>query len=169
MLHIRDTLQIMARVLIVAYGNPLRCDDGIAWRAAEMLEGKFLPDEVEIVSLHQLGPELAESASRRSMRDFYRCGRRGKSPRRGSSQSDVRWPRRTSRRASFLPCSRSSAIIGLAIRLYGTRVQAFSVTITGQNFDHGESLSPAVKAALPNLIERIHELIQECLSKTRNS
>ena len=52
------------RLLIVAYGNPLRSDDGVAWRAAAALPETFLPEEAEIVTVHQLGPELAESASR---------------------------------------------------------------------------------------------------------
>ena len=48
----------MSRVLIVAYGNPLRCDDGLAWSAAEML-APGLPGDVEIITRHQLTPELA--------------------------------------------------------------------------------------------------------------
>ena len=44
-------LQNMARVLIVAYGNPLRSDDGVAWRAADLLAEKFSIPEVEMVRL----------------------------------------------------------------------------------------------------------------------
>src|SRR5271165_5565487 len=54
----------MPRVLILAYGNPLRSDDGLAWRAAEILRARITPSEVEILSLHQLAPELAENLSR---------------------------------------------------------------------------------------------------------
>ena len=50
-------------MLIVAYGNPLRSDDGLAWRVADALEGKFSSLQVEILRLHQLTPELAESVS----------------------------------------------------------------------------------------------------------
>jgi len=159
----------MARVLVVAYGNPLRCDDGAARRAAEMLEGKFLPGEVEIVSLHQLGPELAESASQAQCVIFIDAAAGDGQPgqvqvtRMSDGSGEPAGPR------PFCHALAPASVIGLAIRLYGTRVQAFSVTITGQNFDHGESLSPAVEAALPTLIERIDELIQECRSKARDS
>ena len=155
----------MARVLVVAYGNPLRCDDGAARRAAEMLEGKFLPDEVEIVSLHQLGPELAESASQTQCVIFIDAATGDGQPgqvqvtRMSDGSGEPAGPR------PFCHALAPASIIGLAIRLYGTRVQAFSVTITGQNFDHGESLSPAVEAALPTLVERIEELIQACHSR----
>ena len=158
----------MARVLIVAYGNRLRSDDGIAWRAAEMLEGRFLPDEVEIITLHQLGPELAESASRAQCVIFIDAAASGSHP--GEVQisrmSDGLGEPADTR--PFCHALAPASIVGLATRLYSARMQAFCATITGQNFDHGESLSPAVEAALPNLIERIHELIQECLSKARN-
>jgi hydrogenase maturation protease len=159
----------MARALIVAYGNPLRSDDGVAWRAAAMLEGRFLPDEVEIVSLHQLGPELAESASHAECVIFIDAAAGDGKPgqvqvtRMSDGSGEPADPR------PFCHALAPASIVGLAIRLYGAHLQAFSVTITGQNFDHGESLSPAVEAALPTLIERIDELIQECRSKARDS
>jgi hydrogenase maturation protease len=159
----------MARVLIVAYGNPLRCDDGAARRAAEMLEGKFLSGEVEIVSLHQLGPELAESASHAECVIFIDAAAGDGKPgqvqvtRMSDGSGEPADPR------PFCHALAPASIVGLAIRLYGAHLQAFSVTIKGQNFDHGESLSPAVEAALPTLIERIDELIQECRSKARDS
>jgi Ni,Fe-hydrogenase maturation factor len=49
----------MPRILIVAYGNPMRCDDGVAWRAADALETNSCGGNVEILRRHQLAPELA--------------------------------------------------------------------------------------------------------------
>jgi hydrogenase maturation protease len=58
----------MPRVLIIAYGNPMRSDDGLAWRAADQLDRKFAGTktaaEVEIMRCHQLAPELAEVVTR---------------------------------------------------------------------------------------------------------
>ena len=51
----------MPPVLIVAYGNPLRSDDGVAWRAADILAEKLSASDVEILRLHQLAPELADT------------------------------------------------------------------------------------------------------------
>jgi Ni,Fe-hydrogenase maturation factor len=56
---LRDRLQRITRVLIIAYGNPMRSDDGLAGRAADGLEGKYPPSEVEMLRVHQLAPELA--------------------------------------------------------------------------------------------------------------
>jgi hydrogenase maturation protease len=48
-----------ASALVIGYGNPLREDDGIGWRAAELLEERLSPDSAEIIQCHQLTPELA--------------------------------------------------------------------------------------------------------------
>jgi hydrogenase maturation protease len=45
----------MKRPLIIGYGNPLRQDDGLGWRAAEILEAST----IDVVRCHQLTPELA--------------------------------------------------------------------------------------------------------------
>jgi hypothetical protein len=53
--------------------------------------------------------------------------------------------------------------MALASQLYGPRPPAFCATVTGQNFGHGETLSPVVEAAVPVLIERIEELARSLL------
>ena len=45
----------MKRPLIIGYGNPLRQDDGLGWRAAEILEAST----IDVMQRHQLTPELA--------------------------------------------------------------------------------------------------------------
>lgn len=49
----------MKRPLIIGYGNPLREDDGIGWRAVELVERDLWPGEADIMKCHQLTPELA--------------------------------------------------------------------------------------------------------------
>ncbi len=49
----------MKRPLIIGYGNPLREDDGIGWRAADLLR-KSIPEEAaDVIQCQQLLPELA--------------------------------------------------------------------------------------------------------------
>lgn len=150
----------MARVLIIAYGNPLRSDDGVAWRVAELLRGKFSADEVEIECLQQLGPELAESASGCECVIFVDAAAKQGSAGKveviefsgDSNEAPV-----ASRFCHALP---PAAILGLSERLYGSRPRAYSATIIGESFEHGESLSAAVTSALPSLVARIEELVQ---------
>jgi len=153
----------MPRVLIIAYGNPLRSDDGVAWRAAEALRQKFSPAEIEIHCLHQLAPELAETVSRfpcvifvdaASSRDTGNPGEIRVEELSGKDPADSGSP--------FFHALSPLTIIRLAERLYGAKPRTFSVTVTGQNFDHGEALSPAVAAALPDLVARIQALVRDC-------
>ncbi len=148
----------MARVLIIAYGNPMRSDDGVAWRAAAALQGRFSSDEVEIVSIHQLTPELAETIHRCEAVIFVDAANNG--PPGQISSAEIR-PLQTQPRFSHQLSP--DAIVALAHQLFGARTHAFSVTLTGACFDHGESLSPAVEAALPALVTRIEALVQQFL------
>ena len=49
----------MKPALVIGYGNPLREDDGIGWRAAELVESKLPAGAVEVMQRHQLTPEIA--------------------------------------------------------------------------------------------------------------
>jgi hydrogenase maturation protease len=49
----------MKPALVIGYGNPLREDDGIGWRAAELVEHTARAGSVEVLQCHQLTPELA--------------------------------------------------------------------------------------------------------------
>ena len=63
----------MARVLIIAYGNPMRCDDGLAWRAADEFERKLSDFEVEI--LRAASAHAGAGRNRRRLRRCDFCGR----------------------------------------------------------------------------------------------
>jgi hydrogenase maturation protease len=149
-----------ARVLIVAIGNPLRSDDGLAWHAADLLEKTIPPAQAEILRLHQLTPELAETVSRYETVIFVDAAV-------GDGQETVGEPQ--FRVISIMPDTvdlirfshalSSASVLGLSADLYGETPRAFSATLPGRNFDHGESLSPEVAAALPKLAEAIAKLV----------
>jgi hydrogenase maturation protease len=156
----------MPRVLIIAYGNPLRSDDGVAWRAAELLRGKFSAGEVEIECLQQLGPELAESASRSECVIFVDAAASQGSAGEVQVIELSAGFNKASEASRFCHALPPSAIVGLSERLYGSRPRAYCATIIGKSFEHGESLSPVVTAALPTLVARIEKLVS-VLSKAK--
>lgn len=149
----------MPRVLIVAYGNPLRSDDGVAWRAADALEGKLPDSEVEILEMHQLAPELAENLSRVEAVIFVDASEKGEP---GEIHCEELSP---TSEAPFAHQLSPGAVLLLARQVYGAGPRAFSLTLTGECFDHGEALSPAVVAALPGLVARIEGLGRQLLSR----
>jgi len=155
----------MPCVFIVAYGNPLRSDDGVAWQAAGILESKFPEHEVEILRLHQLGPELAEAITHFERIIFLDAA----FPSQGSKPGEIRiqniFPNPNASDASrFSHVVTPHTIVTLAHTLYHADVKASLVTITGENFDHGESLSDSVKAALPSLIAKVEQRVRADLS-----
>jgi len=155
----------MPHILIIAYGNPLRSDDGVAWRAADALQGKFPKKNVEILRLHQLAPELAETVRRFACVIFIDAGASaGNEP--GHIACEEISPSAAETRFShqFSP----AAVLALAAQLYGSCPKAYSVTITGENFNHGETLSAAVEQSLPAFVARIAELIEAELPKANS-
>jgi hydrogenase maturation protease len=147
----------MPRILIIAYGNPMRSDDGLAWRAADALKKKLAGADVEILRLHQLAPELAETVTRAKAVIFVDAAAPNKTNGQPgevclSPVETIEGPPRFSHQLS------PAAVVGLARQFYGINPRAFTVTLTGQNFDHGEALSPVVAAALPALVAQIEEL-----------
>jgi hydrogenase maturation protease len=152
-----DTLVSMPRVLILAYGNSLRSDDGVAWRAADALEGTCSSEEIEIVTLHQLGPELAESISGSECVIFVDAAAGPGCP--GDIQIKEVSESASSDPPGFGHTLSPAHVLTLAAQLYNTQPRAFTATVVGRNFDHGESLSAPVGAAIPELVARIHELV----------
>ena len=158
----------MPRILIVAYGNPLRCDDGVAWRAADALEGKFRDSEVEILRLHQLAPEVADSVRQRELVlfvdaacvDDVQNGRAGEIRVREVSGAETR-----ERPGHFSHVYSPAKVLRFARELYYDAPKAFMITVAGENFGHGDGLSVPVASALPELITSIQQLIEGVRTK----
>jgi len=164
---------IMPRVLIVAYGNPLRSDDGIAWRAADAIEGKFPESEVEILRLHQLAPEVADTIQNRELVLFVdaACVDSAKDSRAGEiSVREVSGNETGEHQPGHFTHAYSPAkVLDLGRELYGATPKACVITVDGENFEHGECLSAPVANALPNLILRVEQMVEDALSKPRTT
>jgi|ERR1700680_4110080 len=143
------------RILILAYGNPLRCDDGLAWRAAEELSHLDLPNGVEIITRHQLTPELALPVSQAGTVLFIDAAQHGVP---GEIRSGPVKPQRSS--SAFTHEFSAGTILSLAKELYSACPNAFAISLCGECFDHGETLSPKVEERMPQLVDQVRELIQ---------
>lgn len=145
----------MARVLIVGYGNPLKSDDSLGWRAAEEIVRQFPSPELKVMRVHQLVPEIAEEASRAELAIFIDA-------RSGEPAGHIACDQLTNETragSTFSHQLSPSTIIQLAEELYGRSPRAYLLTVSGECFEDGETLSPAVQAALPRLIARVKILI----------
>ncbi len=139
------------RALVIAYGNPLRCDDGIAWRVAE--EMRRTKPEIATRCVHQLTPELAEDASHASIVIFVDASRDGEP---GEIGCHPVLADHTS--VKFSHTLEPAQVLGMCNQIYATEPRGFLVSIAGQSFDHGQTLSSGVADALPQAIAMIKEL-----------
>ncbi len=151
-------------VLVLAYGNPLRGDDGLAWRAAHELKKAIVSPNIEIEQLPQLVPEFAEVIGRSKAVIFLDAA----TPQPGKTNPGEFFLREVLRQgvgqsvdsAFGHQCSPES-LLRLAEELYQAQPRAFIATLTGKDFGSGEKLSPAVELAIPEFVARLEKLIRE--------
>ena len=143
------------KVLIIAFGNPLRQDDGVGWRAARHLGELFQDDPVEVVFRQQLTPELVLYVSR-SSRVVFIDSEIGNAP--GTITHRNLAPARFLS-PNIIHHMDPAELLAWTRILCGQVPRATLVTITGAAFDLNEFLSPQVEAALPALFEIIKDLV----------
>ncbi len=140
-------------VVIIAYGNPVRSDDGLAWHAAKQLAR--LP-ATEIHCVQQLMPEIAEVISHARLLIFMDAAETGL-PGEVSCIKVGDGPQSIGGTSHYLS---PAELVALARLLYGATPEAFSITVCGENFDHGETLSPRIEAAIPHVVKAIADLVK---------
>jgi hydrogenase maturation protease len=141
-------------VLIVACGNPLREDDAMAWHVARTFEGSDNP--FEVVRVQELCPELAASFAGRAGVVFVDARRDGPP---GAVFCDELAPAAPD--GAFTHVLGPATLLLYAERLHGRAPRACLVSIVGERFGFGESLSPAVRRALPEVVLRLRRLGRE--------
>lgn len=153
----------MARVLIVGYGNPLRSDDGLGWRAAEELSRCLSLPEVEVLMRQQLTPELADNLTRADVVFFIDAARGGQP---GELRCDPVTPQPGTTDTHH---SSPAGILAMAQQLYGASPRVFVVSMYGECFDHGTALSATVEAGLPKLTALVEKLVRQLSARPSRS
>ncbi len=141
----------MPPCLILGYGNPLRSDDGVGWKAAAALERELSSADLLVVASQQLTPEMAETLSRCSRVLFLDAAHTGSS---GEIRMETvhRDPNAKVGDVShqFLP----PALLELAYRYFAAEPDATLLTLTGENFEFGEHFSASVERAWKEYLDR---------------
>ncbi len=130
----------------------MRSDDGIGCKAAAAIEKELGSAEVRIIAAHQLVPEMAEPVARAGRVLFLDASHAG-------APGEIRCER-THRDREFQPAALShdlspGALLELAARYFQADPPAWLFTITGCNFELGESFSEPVQAAWKAYLERV--------------
>ena len=146
----------MTPVLIIGYGNPLRSDDGIGWHAAQSLLNEWRAEQVRVEPAHQLPPEMAEWIGQAGGVIFIdACW--DAVP--GRIRSHNVRPEK-SRTASMSHYVSPQGLLAEARHLFHRTPKAVLVAVGGGSFEHGESLTPIVAAAFPDLLAKVRKMVE---------
>ena len=138
--------------LIIGYGNALRGDDGAGFLAAELLRDRIRNPEIEILSQHQLLPELMEPISRASRVIFIDASVSGRA---GKVHRIPLRPAPACARVTHH--ATPEALLAGAQSLYGHTPEATLYVIPGRNFQVGQELTPSVRRAVDQLVDALEK------------
>ncbi len=141
------------KTLIIGYGNTLRADDAAGVLAVEMLEELGMPENVELLTCQQLTPEMAEELAFCDRVAFIDACVPGDEPA-GTITQTTLVPRAVDP-GSITHGFDAPGLLALAGMLYGHIPAAEMFTISAESFDLTESLSEAVLASFPRLIQQV--------------
>lgn len=146
----------MSRVLILACGNALKGDDGVAPVVARFLQAGFCDPQTEIKTIQQWSPELAEAISNCETVIFVDT-----SVQILPGEVELKSIVPTRGMESELPSSVTPGeLLGLAEKLHGKFPQhAFTLSIGGESFGNTSQFSQAVRQAIPEAIDQIKAVL----------
>jgi hydrogenase maturation protease len=152
---------MMASVWIIGCGNPLRGDDGLGWHAAARLAGELDEQSSRVIACHQLTPELAEPIGRADLVIFIDAEQ-------GQPAGQVRCRQiaASNGTGAFSHHMTPGNLLAAARELFGSSPEAILFSVGAERFDCSDRLSESVAAALPELIERVGELVARRLRAT---
>lgn len=151
----------MSRVLVLACGNALRGDDGVALHIASCVNGACGAD-THVHADQQWTPELAQPISEAEIVVFLDA-----SASMAPGEIACRELDPSSRsESSFTHQVSPEALLTLARELYGSHpAHAYLLTVGGASFQLQEGLSEPVSHAIPQAIERIKALLASVASR----
>lgn len=140
-------------ILVIGYGNPARCDDGIGEYVIERLSLKKI--NVDVISLQELGPELCEDISGYELVFFVDAS---------INQSEdfiIKEIIPRYKTPVFSHHISPEMLLAITKELYGVCPKSYLVSIRGYNFDFGFSITKEAKRNSEKAIKKIEEI---CMS-----
>lgn len=137
-------------LLIIAYGNSLRNDDGAGIILGEMLAGVCRQRNISVdcLTVHQLMPELALDIAAEPIRGVVFTDTRVVESERDSLKVETRPLNLRDAAVTVGHHLTPETLLAYADILYGSRPPAWVLTVPGVDFGHGEQFSPLTQTAL---------------------
>jgi hydrogenase maturation protease len=166
---VADTPDVAVQTLIIACGNPMRGDDGIGPIVADQVEA-LLPEHLQkncrFIITHQLLPELAlelAQTNRAILIDARVCD--GEPV--GVATVQAVTPEKCSGCGSQC-CNTESGLthhwtfprlLAMADTLFGHVPEAYTVSVSAEDFANPDTLSPTIAAAIPQMCDHVMQLL----------
>jgi len=140
-------------LLVIGYGNPLRCDDGVGPKVAEAIEALPLPG-VNVLVCHQLSPEHAEPISQARKVIFVDAAV-------DAPAGGVRFRRLEPNPSSQLMAHAADprTMLALARDVFGHAPEAWWLTIPVEDLGIGEQFSPPAQHGFEIALRKIREFL----------
>ncbi|MGO9314811.1 MAG: hydrogenase maturation protease [Syntrophobacteraceae bacterium] len=157
-------------VLILAYGNSLRRDDGAGFVLGNIVE-RMLSEagfEVDRIDSHQLEPEFALDISGEKISAVLFIDARALPEAHRADDLHVQVRRVTSAEnasSSMGHHLNAPTLLAYAGFLFKKEPPAWLITVPGIDFDHGEGLSETAQQAINEAPQILRELIPDLIRK----
>ena len=148
----------MSKIIVIGFGNPLRSDDSFGWKAIEELQSVVTAKNVEFIECQQLAPEFAEKISKASLAIFVDADSNGVA---GAVHCYPIHPMPKDQASALTHHLDPCALVTLAEKLYGHAPEALVVSVTGECFGFGKTLSEPVASSLPGVVRHLADVIHE--------
>lgn len=141
--------------LIIGYGNRLRADDGLGWRAIELLADDRRVTGARLLARHQLTPELAADFAEAALVVLIDADA-GAPP----GQVTVRQVVASTAGGPLLSHHIDpSNLVALSHELYGRLPAVYVVGVGALSLGEGDRISPEIEAAMPRLLDTVAEIV----------
>lgn len=163
------------KTLVIGYGNPYRRDDGVGYHVVNAVAERLgrpplaldedgldaLGEDIDLVSLPQLLPELAETIATYDQVIFVDAHT-------GAYAEELRCvpvePRYTP--SAFTHHMTAETLLGLTLAFSGDAPPACLLSIRGYDFDFGVGLSAKTEQLAAKAVERIMDMIAQPLDSS---
>lgn len=172
---VEDGMTDTRQVLLIAYGNASRRDDGVAFHIVRRLRQRlgrpardedeardeFLDESPAILATHQLGPELCEVMGTFEVVIFVDAHVEG------TAWSPVHWQEISAVHGSRFVTHhlRPQTLLALCDSLYAKRPQAYILSVLGTDFGFGEELGAATSLRAEEAVLRLERFCQARCAK----
>ncbi len=142
----------LQQCLVIGYGNTLRRDDGVGVEVAQTVASMNLPG-VNVITRHQLVPELAEPISKASAVIFVDADVAA------TRHPELRPIQAAPAGQAFAHAANPRSLLALSRDVFGGNPKAWSLAVPVADFSFGFGLSPRSEKGLRAAVKRIQRFV----------